>query len=704
MKRRTKGVSLHSRSVAMALAAAMLAPAMAYGGDQFMKPTKEELSMTSLPGYPGASAVVLFREQITRDDLHVVQHYDRIKILTEDGKKFANVELPFFSTQTDGDDYGDDKTVGEIVGRTVHADGTIIPFTGKPYLKMIEKGRDFKEQERIFTLPDVEVGSIIEYRYNTRIADNIFESPSWYIQGDLYVKSAHYVWYPTQHELTGPNGNIINSIAWYPILPKDAKLENHEIPASGPTNGPQRVYELSVKDVPPLDDEEYMPPIKAFSYRVLFSFTEFRSGDEYWKATGKRWSKNLNSFAGPNGDLQAATQKIIAGATSDEEKLHRIYDKVMSLENTRFTRAHDQREDKAAGLGQVKNASDVLTRGRGTPTQLTWLFIGMARAAGFKAYGVLTPDRSIELVTPAWLDTRQFDDEIAIVNLGGKEVFFDPGSRYCEFGRLEWQHSDIPVALRQTDEGTTFGETASYPYTVNKTSRVANLTMDDHGQITGRIDLTYLGAPALHWRQTALKGDEESLHHGLETSLRHMLPKSVEVKVTTIQNLTDYNKPLIVSFETKGTLGTATGKRVMMPADLFLVGDTAHFPHEKRSQPVYFHYPEVVQDALRVNLPSNLSPEAVPTEGKYSIDKVAFYDLNVVQTPKNFTTRRNFAFNGLIVPTADYAGLRTFYTQLESKDQESVVLKTQTATASAPAAEAPAAAPSARGTTTVSSN
>ena len=61
----------------------------AYAGDLFVKPTAEELAMTSLPGYPGAAAVVLYREEITKDDMHVVLHYDRIKILTEDGKKYA---------------------------------------------------------------------------------------------------------------------------------------------------------------------------------------------------------------------------------------------------------------------------------------------------------------------------------------------------------------------------------------------------------------------------------------------------------------------------------------------------------------------------------------------------------------------------------------------------------------------------------------
>ena len=28
-----------------------------------------------------------------------------------------------------------------ITGRTIHPDGTIIPFTGKPYLKVLEKGQ-----------------------------------------------------------------------------------------------------------------------------------------------------------------------------------------------------------------------------------------------------------------------------------------------------------------------------------------------------------------------------------------------------------------------------------------------------------------------------------------------------------------------------------------------------------------------------------
>ena len=177
------------------LAAAV--PCVAFASDQWIKPTPEELSMTSVPGVPGAAAMVLFREEITRDDLHVVQHYDRIKILTEKGKEYANVELDFVQTEGDGFDYsGNEMSIGDITGRTIHADGTIIPFTGKPYQKVIEKGDGYKIQSRVFTLPDVEVGSIIEYRYAKRYGDHTYEPPDWYIQGPLYIRAAHYMWYP----------------------------------------------------------------------------------------------------------------------------------------------------------------------------------------------------------------------------------------------------------------------------------------------------------------------------------------------------------------------------------------------------------------------------------------------------------------------------------------------------------------------------
>ncbi|HTV07424.1 MAG TPA: DUF3857 domain-containing protein [Candidatus Aquilonibacter sp.] len=673
--------SLNRTLGALALSAAILAPlAVRAQNGSFIEPTKDELSMTSLPGYPGVAAVVLNEEVITKDDLHSATHYERIKILTEDGKKYANVELPYVTTSDIYDAGGaNDKTLDTIQGRTIHPDGTVIPFTGKPYLKVIEKARDVKVQEKVFTLPDVTVGSIIEYRYASRINDYVYEPPTWIIQGDLYVKSAHYVWYPTSHPLQNAHG-VINSISWFPILPQGAEIKHTETPGIGALGNSQYIYELNIKDVPPFPEEEFMPPITNYGYRVYWNFIAEHNGDDFWKTEGKDWSHKVNSFANPNGDLKSAAQQITAGTTTQDQKLRAIYAAVMTLENTDFTRSHEQREDKANGLGKVSNAADVFKHERGDSFQLTALFIGLARAAGMQADAMLVPDRSRELFLPQWLSFSQFDDTIAIVNVDGKDMFFDPGERYCPYGHLAWQHTFVK-GLRQKGNETEFADTPGDGFRANEIDRVANLNMDASGQITGKIDLAYNGAQALRWRHAALRGDEDSLKHELRVSLENLIPHSLEVKEVTVSNLTDYEKPLLVSYTVAGTAGTWTGKRLVLPADLFTARERATFPHEKRDIAVDFHYPARTLDALRINFPSTFTVEAAPSVSKLAMEHLAAYGMSVVAAPANFTTRREYDFGEVFVLPSEYSQLRTFYSQFEANDQQSIVLKSTAAPA-----------------------
>jgi hypothetical protein len=145
-------------------------------------------------------------------------------------------------------------------------------------------------------------------------------------------------------------------------------------------------------------------------------------------------------------------------------------------------------------------------------------------------------------------------------------------------------------------------------------------------------------------------------------------------------------QPLKVHYTVKGTPGTPTGKRLMVPADLFLGREHATFPSEKRQQAVYFHYPHLVQDAVRIKLPKEYSVEAVPDAAKLSMGTppVGSYDMTVTHDANSFTMRRNYIFSSVVVLPVDYSGLRNFYSQFESKDKETVVLM--------PAANTPAPA------------
>jgi hypothetical protein len=671
-------MNLSGRLVRLALLSAAYSSALvAYADQQWIAPTPEELSMTSQPQVPGASAVYLNRDEATDDKLHMFSIYIRLKVLNERGKEFGNVELSFVHGR-DGSGF----SVEDIQGRTIHADGTIIPFTGKPYEKLIEKGQGVKFMAKVFSMPDVQVGSILEYHYKLRYNDEYLKSPEWYIQSDLWTRKAHYSWRPINLRghitVTGAHDQVLNFISWAAVLPQGVDVKQSNLPGSD-----QNLMELTMNDIPPAPEEDFMPPIRSFTYRVLFYYAAYRTEDEFWKNEGKFWSKDQDKFIGPGPVVTAAVKDLILPTDSADQKLRKLYAAVMKFENTSYTRQHTSAEEHAEGFKEIHNTDDIWTRKRGYNDQLADLFIAMARAAGFKAYAGAVTDRDRSLFTKHYLSVSQLDDVLAIVTVDGKELVFDPGTRFCPYAHLGWKHT-FDEGIRQTDHGTDFFTSPGEGYSFSRTQRIGDLALDPKGELSGSITMTYTGDPAMRWRQSSIEGDSASLERDLRTSVERLVPAGVELKFVSIDKLEDYEQPLVVKFDVKGSLGSATGKRVLIPGDIFVANAKPSFPHEKRQIPVYFQYPNIMQDAVRIKFPPMLSIESLPVADKSTFEQSMAYTLSSESTPNSFTVRRTYAIGDIVVETPKYANFRSFYSKMETKDQESVVLTTASAAKSAP--------------------
>ena len=181
--------------------------------------------------------------------------------------------------------------MNDIAGRTIHPDGTVIPFAGKPFDKLVEKTQDAKYMAKVFSLPDVEVGSIIEYRYTLRYDEYYFIAPQWFIQSALFTRKAHYLWKPTDQ--------ITSTIAWTPILPKGSEVKETQIPS---LEG-HLLLEVNVYDIPPAPDEELMPPLSSLTYRVLFYYSPYRSNEEFWTSEENTGRSCRTSSLGPAPSL-----------------------------------------------------------------------------------------------------------------------------------------------------------------------------------------------------------------------------------------------------------------------------------------------------------------------------------------------------------------------------------------------------------------
>lgn len=619
--------------------------------------------MTSEPEVPGAAAVYLDFEQINNEDQHEISYYVRIKILTEAGKSYGDVELPY--------DKGDRYSIKKIEGRTIHRDGTVIPFTGKPFDKEVVKSGSLRYNAKVFTMPDVEVGSILEYRFVLHYDGDIFIAPRWYLQHDLFTRREHYSFVMTSQSYRLANGTATGSVEWSTSLPKGAQIVRNK-----------GTFVLDLTDVPPVPDEDFLPPKGNLEYRVFFYYIDPmvpNTSDAYWARQGTWWSAGTDWFINQD-KLKGIAASLVAPGDSDQVKVEKLYDAMMQLENTEFTREESEKEEKKTH-SVVTTAADVWKAKRGTPNQITLLFIGLARAAGLKAYNMYVSDRDLEFFDKNYLDMDQLDDDIAIVVVDGKEEYFDPGERYCVPGQLHWRHTST-MGLRQGPNGASLGETPGAGLRDAQTIRRADLQLDAAGKVSGTIRVTMTGSPALGWRQRTLETDAAAMEKEFEADLKSRLPSGVDLQLTSFEGLDDWKGPLIADLTVTGSLGTAMGKRMLLPADFFEAGVKPLFIPEKREYAVYMDYVYADEDDVTLALPPAMEIEAMPTDVRIPLSDpqrpgglLGVYRVAYQANAKTISLRRVFALGSPIFPASAYPGLRDFYGKVNAQDHEQVVLR-----------------------------
>jgi len=642
--------------IAFALVFAVVSPLTLYG--QFREPTKEELQMTSDAKAPGADAVYLYREERTDDALHYHSYYERIKVLTEKGKEAATVRIPY--------EKGPFK-VTDVKGRTIHSDGTVIPLSAKPADLVDVKTKNIQLNTMVFTLPSVEVGSILEYSLQVRYDDNVVSSPNWDVQKTYFVHQAHFYFNPSKSGgIVNSRGDVLSNLMWSLHARDNTKVQYDAAHGS---------YTFDISDVPPIPQEDWMPPLNSVNWHVEFYYTAYHTGSDFWTNEGKHWAKETDEFAKPSKTIQQAVSQIVAPSDTDEQKARKIYDAVMKLENTRFGREKSEAERKKEKLKQIKRAEDVWNQKSGSDDDIALLFVAMARAAGLKAYAMQVVDRSRAIFDPNFLAIYQLDDYIAIVEIGGKEVFLDPGKKMCPFGILHWKHS-VAGGLRLSDKGAVYAVTPAGTYKENSSSRFADLTMDADKNVTGTVRYVLAGQDALKWRQLRLKNDEDEVKKEFKESIGNDIPDGMEAEFDRFAGLDDPNSNLAAVLKVSGNLGTATGKRYFMPGFFFESrGKHPFVAQDKRAIPVDVLYPRMVTDQVTYHLPEGLEVENSPQASSASWPDHALLKVaSIVSAPK-IEVARTLAYNYTILPPEQYSNLHDFYQKVATADQQQLVLR-----------------------------
>jgi hypothetical protein len=628
-------------SAAIALAYLACTP---YLPAQFTEPTKDELAMKADPKAPDATAVFLYREDVTDQVAGIRIIYERLKVLTEKGKELATMHIPY--------EPGSDKI--DIQGRTIHSDGTVIPLSEKPADLVDVKTKGYQVNSLVFTLPNVEVGCILEVRVTIKFGHGV-DDPTWMIQQDLFVHKAHYSF----RRLGGFLG-----VSYISRLGNGAKVVDDK----------KGSFTLDIEDVPAIPNEDWMPPLNTIKWRVSFFFSTYTTSQAFWEQAGKIWAEFVLDFTKPTGVLKKAVDGMIDPGDTETQKAQKIYAAVMKLENSDFTRHKSEAERKKEKIKDIHKAQDVWKEQAGTSDELALLFVALCRAAELRVEAMKVTDRNDAIFDESFLSARQLDEYIAVAQLDGKEVFLDPGEKMCPFGLLHWKHT-LTRGFRLNDKTAIIARTPGVNYKLSYVQRIADLAVDESGAVKGTVRVVLNGEEAMRWRQLALQNDQDEVKKQFNEWMRADLPEGVQAEFDHFLALDQYDANLLGLVNVSGNLGTATGKRYFLPG-LFFESKARHpfVAQDKRSIPVDVQYGRTEQDDVTYHLPAGYAVESGPKTDKLAWPEHASFSISTGAKESGVNVIRNLAYNYTLLEAKDYANLHDFYQKIAEADQQQLVL------------------------------
>jgi len=622
-------------------------------GDEWQPISQDELKMTSEPKAPGAPAIILYR-QVDRDDSDVRRaheyNYIREKIFTEEGRKFADVEIPLVKGKWD---------IQNIKARTIRPDGSIVNFDGKIYEKEIVKARGLKYLAKTFTLSDVQPGSIIEYHYMIDFAEYLVFDSNWVLSDDLFSKRSKFT--------LKPYGEWALQWSWPNGLPESAKPPVNE----------NKVIRMEAQDIPAFQVEDDMPPEAAMKFRVDFVYSEDgfeKEPDKFWKKQGKKMNDAAENFVNKRKAMEQAVAEIVSPSDLPDVKLQKIYARVQKIRNTSFEIQKTEQEQKRAKEKEINNVEDVWKRGYGDGYQVTWLFLGLARAAGFDASPVRIATRDDHFFKPNMMRIRDLNTNVVLVKLNGKDAYFDPGAAFTPFGLLPWSETNT-AGLKLDKEGGTWVTTTLPESSVSQIVRKADLNLTSDGSLEGKLTVTFTGLEA-QWRRVEERNEDEAHRKKLlEDYVKEIIPAGSEVELTNKPEWTSSTPSLVAEYTLKvpGWVAGA-GKRALCSVGLFSGPEKHMFEHSIRVHPLYFHYLFEKTDDVHIELPLGWQVGSLP-QAQDNDAKVIAYSLKVENNKGSLHLERHLKCNLTFLEQKYYGALRNFYQSVRSGDDQQIVLQ-----------------------------
>ena len=546
----------------------------------------------------GSPYEYLLKESIVRFDevkgniVSIIDYHIRIKVYTDDPiqkTEASLVGIPFYFEDNM-------ESVVDIRAVTHHPDGSKIELD-EDEIRTVDLNSRYKVKE--FTMPDVEKGSVIEYKYRV-MRRYIEELPDFHFshrvptrEAKLTLLNERYLRYDTIRE------NINFDLEYI-----EQRVDTSNIPLVFSYNRPEPVLvqKWTAKNIPAVDESAYISSIDDLRGKLKFQISEFgiprQPLDNSWDLVAAQIRRSLNplKLARENEELM----QVGADIADSIENPVALQDSIFRFVNTK---------SQFNGMNGAFSGDDfgyVLDGEPANQADINMALLAMLRGAGIDAWPLYISGRDFGRINKAFPSLYQFNRLLVVSYIGEKEYFMDasfpqsspdliPVESYNEQGLLLKDKSHKWLEIKPTE--------SRFDLDVN-----LNATVLKDGTLKGNIEVQSGGYPAQRIRNELQSG--KSKNEVAKSIFFEVYPEA-EINNTKVENLAENRLKLNLTadFTMEEYAASFTDGLQFRP---MIVGYLFRNPFESttRSAPITLDAPEKISIRYEISLPEGFRVEA----------------------------------------------------------------------------------------------
>jgi hypothetical protein len=621
----------------------------------FGEVSRQELESIPLPREKGASATVLcdlastkmiydngFKIEFTRQI--------RIKIFKSSGYGLANIQIPYTKNNRIKDlkaftyNIEDNQPVKVAVGQKQFYSEKV-----DPYHNMIR-----------FTFPNIREGSVIEYSY-TIIQNELWEYPGMRFQRTIPVRHVEY------------QASIPEFFQYTIYINQSGTIQFQQDVQQGHYIGLPvdiHIYRWSGDNLPAYEPEPLMPESEEYLAGVDFTLASVNIPDgvsyvaspTYDKLSEELLELNVIGQQIDNTLLFAGkVRKIIGPQDSPLKKMQAIYDYVQKHMN--WNGYEQMWPDRSlAKAGQ---------EGTGTNAEINLILLNMLRTAGIPADPVVLGTRDKGHINPRFAMAGRLNYLICHASIDGKDYLLDATDKFRPAGMLPLKCLNGQGWLLSKARGRWVKLLNNEKYA---TQEYYDLTLTEKAELTGHAIVTFSGYDAVNLRRL--------IHNeGAAGFSKEEIAPAGNLTVSNLKfgNLDSLYLPLQVTFDItfRHTLKYLNNTVFFKPL-ISIFGDYVNpWIKAERIFPVDNGCPSSDNLNCRIRLPDNYKQEELPKNIKINMpDNDASFIFGTESVGNNLNIAFELNVSKIFFETEEYPAFREFYTRVNKKCNEMVILKT----------------------------